>query len=122
MMTNEIYQTMAKIIEWIQNHFTDSQIDDYLAFRESFDFDNAWANADKAIEKIKTFDKNFIENEKTLRESVFKLALKNINNADLAAYLSDDAGLIYANLFFNANNEFVKNLYQKYQQEQFLAT
>lgn len=119
-MTNEIYQTMAKLIEFIQNHLTDSQIDEYLEFRESFDFDSAWVNADKAIEKIKTDDKNFIESEKSLREKVFKFSLKYIGNIDLAVYLSDDAGLIYANLFFNANNEFIKDLYQKYQHNQLL--
>lgn len=119
-MTNEVYQTMAKMIEFIQNNLTDSQIDEYLEFRESIDFDSAWVNADKAIENIKTFDSDFIENEKVLRENIFKFALKNTNNIDLASYLSDDAGLIYANLFFNANNEFAKNLYQQYQQNQLL--
>ncbi|QIW15402.1 hypothetical protein A4G20_03170 [Pasteurellaceae bacterium RH1A] len=113
---NEIFNHISQALEQLlQNEEWEDHIDTYLERREQADFDKSWASADKSLEAMKTQGiDDFNQSEQKLREQVFKRVAVLTKNYDLAAYLSDDAGLIYTNLVFEGNNPFVNQLYGAY--------
>ncbi|MDX2006974.1 MAG: hypothetical protein SFU83_17190 [Meiothermus sp.] len=74
----------------------------YLNQRDGEPFDTEWSRAFGELEAAKktlsSVRQKAIEDESgVLRETVFKAVLQAAKSPDLAAYLSDDAGLIYEN-------------------------
>lgn len=115
---NEILQHIISSIHNSLNNKSEYDIDDYLEYRDNSDFDRNWVNSDKHITSLKVESADFENREKSLREQTFKAVLHETDNYDLAGYISDDAGLIYANLFFQYNDLFANKIYASYQSNQ----
>ena len=112
---NEILQHIISFINNSLKNKSEYDIDNYLEYRDNSDFDRNWVNSDKNITSLKAESADFENREKSLREQTFKLVLYETNNYDLAGYISDNAGLIYANLFFKCNDLFANQIYASYQ-------
>lgn len=112
MVTDEILTAITQSVENLEFE----NIDDYLDFRDTHPFDTNWVTADEAVNGyIDKADLTFKAQDETLRESVFKSVAKLTQHYELAGYISDDAGLIFANQYFNVNNEFANQLFIHYQ-------
>lgn len=74
--------------------------DEYLNLRDNSDFDKDWTESYELVEdaklKLKRKDRVLLEKQaETLRESIFMYTIKGTGSSDLAAAISDDAGLIF---------------------------
>ena len=88
---------------------------DYLDYRDTSPFDKKWVKSYEYVNSMKPDnDENFANEEKSLREKVFKNVASMTGNYELAEYISDDAGLIYSDNYFNTNDDFIKELYSCY--------
>jgi hypothetical protein len=90
-------------------------IDSYLDCRDDFQFDQDWSLAYADVEKKKSeLPKKTINlingDSEAFREIVFKQVFKVTQSHDLAAYISDDAGLILENHLVGGNNQWVARL------------
>lgn len=123
---NEIKYHICNTIDvLIQTLSNDNTIDDYLNHRDSAEFDSKWVKAYQDMwswiyqnQDIGANHIDFKENESKLRETIFKMIVSKVQHYELAGYVSDDAGLIYANLLFGCDNLFINQLYQSYQSNQ----
>ncbi|MDO5106561.1 hypothetical protein [Capnocytophaga sp.] len=112
-MPHEIYTHIAQAIARFSGG-----IDAYLGCRETPDFDSRWVAAYERVYNSQRNDSEFISNEKSLRENVFKLVFSRTQNSDLAGYISDDAGLIYAGQYLQIADDFIYQLYKQYKNAQ----
>lgn len=105
-MRTETNKILDPIMQAVKN-FDFEKIDDYLDLRDTEPFDKAWVQANDII-KINIDKENidFQKQEVNLREVVFKRVAKFTQHDELAGYISDDAGLIFANQYFKVNNKF----------------
>lgn len=74
--------------------------DEYLDLRDNSDFDKDWVESYELVEdaksNLKKKDRVLLEKQaETLRESIFMYTIKETGSSDLAAAISDDAGLIF---------------------------
>jgi TnpA family transposase len=85
-----------------QDQLGEKEIINYLDYRDTSPFDEKWVKSYENVNSIKSNkDESFLNNEKNLREKVFKNVARITNNYELAEYISDDAGLIYSDYYFN---------------------
>lgn len=117
MCLDAIFTAIIQTIETNKAQFTASFINNYLDKRDTKNFDNEWRSAFEYFDNIAHKSNEFLSNENNLREQIFKKVAQLTQNHELAAYLSDDGGLIYANVYFDANHKFVDYLYQCYKSD-----
>ena len=88
----------------IMDHFkfdelSNETIESYLDLRDQQPFDSDWSAMQDNLEKLKDkqndklLDRMELINEKT-REKIFMKIIKSSGSSELAAYLSDDIGMI----------------------------
>lgn len=103
MLENKAQLIYSKLNTWMQIIFANikdvGNFDEYLNERDKKPFDQDWIEAFNKIESMKKLleedDKEKIEElNKMIRENAFKLSMR-FNDSELAAYVSDDFGLIY---------------------------
>lgn len=102
------------IINTVKNlNLQSDDINDYLDYRDSQDFDSHWIQAFNDLENH-DFPDEFIYQITEIREQVFKDIYKSTQSSELASYLSDDIELIMKSEFFNSQHAFVEKLAQDY--------
>ena len=111
-----IYNSIEKTFKVKEESLTEEFINEYLESRDSKDFDEKWIGAYEYIKDISSSNECFLVQENNLREKVFKIIVSISGSYELAEYISDDAGLIYANIFFGVKNDFVDNIYKCYKE------
>lgn len=94
-------------------------IDDYLDRRDREPFDGQWIRADAALqshkrrlapERVRAAQ----DESARLRQAVFVAAMQAAGHAELAAYLADDAALIYENDALDLCSDWVLALDRSY--------
>lgn len=119
-----IEKTVAACVERIDGDF---DIEAYLDLRDSDAFDQSWVDADAEVERrqnaLPDDRREALEQRCTeLRRSVFQIALKRTRHPDLAAAVSDDAGLIFEDSAADGpRNAWVGALYLDYQERRLPA-
>lgn len=90
--------------------------DEKLDARDSFEFDNAWSvSHEKVTSSCPPEDGSVRE----VREAAYKKVYRITENADLAACVSDDMGLIALAFKNKLDVEFINNLWKSYTQGEF---
>lgn len=115
MYLDSIFNSIINTTEKNKDQLTMDSIDNYLNLRDSKNFDEKWSLAYEYFNDINHKNKAFLSNEKELRERLFKKVAQLTQSYELAEYISDDGGLIYANLYFKSKNSFVEHIYQCYE-------
>ena len=112
---NEIIDSILEMLNKQQDQLGEKEIINYLDYRDTSPFDEKWVKSYENVNSIKSNkDESFLNNEKNLREKVFKNVARITNNYELAEYISDDAGLISSDYYFNTNDKFIKERYSYY--------
>lgn len=98
----------------------DKAIDAYLDQRDGEAFDDPWTRADAALQRHKQrLDAARVQQAQDqsarLRQAVFAAAMQAGGHAELAAYLSDDAALIYESQALHLYSDWVLALHRYYQ-------
>lgn len=118
MSTENIYNAIEQTFKMNKMLLTEDFIHEYLNSRDFKDFDGKWADAYEHVKNISLnahlSNKEFLVQDSDLRKRVFKNVVSISGGYELAEYVSDDAGLIYANLFFNVSNSFIDYVYHCY--------
>ncbi|WP_394541253.1 hypothetical protein PRJ39_12765 [Lysobacter enzymogenes] len=94
-------------------------VDDYLDQRDRAPFDQQWTRADAALQSHKRrLDPQRVQRAQAesaqLRQAVFVAAMQAGGHAELAAYLADDAALIYESQALNLCSDWVDALHRRY--------
>ncbi len=90
-----------------------------LDSRDEPEFDGAWVRADEVVEKAK---KSFAGAEALeaaatkLRQAVFMRCIRKLGSSDLAAYVSDDAGLLFDAMAMELSNKWIAGLLAAYRE------
>jgi hypothetical protein len=98
---------------------TEYDLDTYLDSRDEPEFDGAWVRADEAVEAVKKSfaDAGTLEAAATkLRQAVFMHCIRALGHPDLAAYVSDDAGLLFDAKAMEVDNEWIAGLLASYRE------
>lgn len=98
----------------------DKAIDAYLDQRDREPFDGQWTRADAALQSHKRgADPQRVQlaqaESAQLRQAVFVAAMQASGHAELAAYLADDAALIYESRFLQLRSDWIDALHRSYQ-------
>ena len=103
--------------EFLKNVFAQHvDWDAALDARDAPDFDTAWTSIYEEISAACPSESSIVRD---IRESAFKKAYAITKSADLAAYVSDDMGLIALAADNQLNIEFVDELWKTYAQGSF---
>ncbi|MEI2430008.1 hypothetical protein RDV84_18985 [Lysobacter yananisis] len=94
-------------------------IDDYLDRRDREPFDGQWTRADAALRSHKRrLDPQRVQRAQAesaqLRQAAFVAAMQAAGHAELAAYLADDAALIYESEVLGLCSDWVRALHRSY--------
>jgi|GEM_PF-1361809 len=97
----------------------DKAIDAYLDQRDREPFDGQWARADAALQSHKRgADPQRVQRAQAesaqLRQAVFVAAMQASGHAELAAYLADDAALIYESRVLQLHSDWIETLHRSY--------
>ena len=115
MYVDYIFNFIIQAIEKNKDHLTTDYIDNYLELRDSGNFDEKWSSTYDYFNSTNNKTEEFSFDEKKLRERIFKKTVQLTQNYELAEYISDDGGLIYANLNFKSENSFVNYILECYE-------
>lgn len=110
------YFCRVNLIEIIKK-LSQEDYDDILENRDSDDFSKKWMEVyDQAsmIFKNNSIDPGYAQIIKRLRERTFKAIFEHTQSSDMAAYLSDDIGLLLEAIVCNYNNSWLNGLWKKY--------
>ena len=103
--------------EFLENVFAQHvDWDAALDARDAPDFDTAWTSSYEEISAVCPPESSIVRD---IRESAFNKAYAITKSADLAAYVSDDMGLIALAADNQLNIEFVDALWKTYTQGRF---
>jgi len=103
--------------EFLENVFAQHvDWDAALDARDALDFDTAWTSSYEEISAACPPESSIVRD---IRESAFKKVYAITKSADLAAYVSDDMGLIALAADNQLNIEFVDALWKTYTQGRF---
>lgn len=112
---------LAHLSDWAERIADDGgkAIDDYLDQRDREPFDGQWIRADAALQSHKQrLDAQRVQRAQAesaqLRQAVFVAAMQASGHAELAAYLADDAALIYENRALSLCSDWVEALHRRY--------
>lgn len=114
MNIENIYNLIEQTFKVNEALLTDEFINEYLDLRDSKSFDEKWINAYEYMKDISSSNEDFLVQDDNLRERVFKIVVSISRSYELAEYISDDAGLIYASIFFGVKNDFINHIYNCY--------
>lgn len=92
--------------------------DEKLDARDSSDFDHAWSVSHEKVTSSCPPEDGPV---KDVREAAYKKVYQITKHADLAAYVSDDMGLIALAFKNRLDVEFINNLWKSYTQGEFPA-
>lgn len=112
---------LALLSQWADRIADDGgkAIDDYLDQRDRDPFDGQWTRADAALQSHKRrLDAQRVQRAQAesaqLRQAVFVAAMQASGHAELAAYLADDAALIYESHTLGLCSDWVEALHRRY--------
>lgn len=113
---------LATLRDWAERVADGSgkAVDDYLDQRDREPFDGEWIRADAALQRHKqrlTLQRvrDAQAESARLRQAVFAAAMQASGHAELAAYLADDAALIYESETLHLCSDWVQALHRRYQ-------
>lgn len=98
------------------DRFDIDYLNELLDSRDSASFDTEWCRINREIEALKNPQSYTDEDEETqvkIREKAFMIIQQNTKN-ELAAYVSDDFGLIYDSLILNYKDEWLDKVIAVY--------
>ncbi|MDN2710361.1 MULTISPECIES: hypothetical protein [unclassified Janthinobacterium] len=90
--------------------------DEKLDARDSFEFDKAWSVSHETVTSSCPPEDGSV---REVREAAYKKVYRITENADLAACVSDDMGLIALAFKNKLDVEFINNLWKSYTQGEF---
>lgn len=114
MKTTEIKNIIQNELSLILGRLSDETIDNILVERDDNFFSEQWMQAYNEVEKQKKQQGVPSTYNEDIRKIVFNMVLEITNNDDLAAYISDDFGLIWDAEKVDINNNWINVLWQSY--------
>lgn len=114
MKTTEIKNIIQNELPLILGRLSDETIDNILVERDGNFFSEQWMQAYNEVEKQKKQQGVPSTYNEDIRKIVFNMVLEITNNDDLAAYISDDFGLIWDAEKVDINNNWINVLWQSY--------
>lgn len=114
MKTTEIKNIIQNELPLILGRLSDETIDNILVERDDNFFSEQWMQAYNEVEKQKKQQGVPSTYNEDIRKIVFNMVLEITNNDDLAAYISDDFGLIWDAEKVDINNNWINILWQSY--------
>jgi hypothetical protein len=114
MKTTEIKNIIQNELPLILGRLSDETIDNILVERDDNFFSEQWMQAYNEVEKQKKQQGVPSTYNEDIRKIVFNMVLEITNNDDLAAYISDDFGLIWDAEKVDINNNWINVLWQSY--------
>lgn len=114
MKTTEIKNIIQNELPLILGRLSDETIDNILVERDDNFFSEQWMQAYNEVEKQKKQQGVPSTYNEDIRKIVFNMVLEITNNDDLAAYISDDFGLIGDAEKVDINNNWINVLWQSY--------
>ena len=94
MNAENIYKLIEQTFTVNKALLTEGFINEYLDSRDSKNFDEKWIDAYEHMKVLSSSNKEFLVQDNTLREKIFKIVVSISSSYELAEYVSDDAGLI----------------------------
>jgi hypothetical protein len=97
---------------------------EYLDMRDKPEFDGAWVEADAVVEAAKASFALAAELEPVntnLRKAVYMRCIHTFGSSDLAADVSDDAGLVFDAMAMEVENEWIGRMMESYRRGRFPA-
>ncbi|QIC08312.1 hypothetical protein GOP56_05120 [Brevibacillus sp. 7WMA2] len=98
----------------------EASIENLLDKRDDPVFAKEWM---RVYTELSTLKKNeslsslYVSTDEELRKNIFLQVLKISSQEDLAAYISDDFGLIFDSVMFTYSDEWLNGLYNEYQEK-----
>lgn len=114
MRTTELKKVIEIDLPIILGKLSDENIDNILNERDNNFFSEQWMQAYHEVEKQKKQQGVPANYGEEIRKNAFNIVLKITDNDDLAAYISDDLGLILDTEKVNVNNSWINALWQAY--------
>ncbi|MBV8040784.1 hypothetical protein QVO10_11890 [Bacteroides gallinaceum] len=114
MKTEELKNFIEIELPIILGSLSDETIDDILDERDDDFFSEQWMQAYNEVEKQKKQQGIPATYSEEIRKNAFNTVLKITNSDDLAAYISDDFGLIVDADKVDINNSWINALWQSY--------
>ena len=114
MKTTEIKNIIQNELPLILGRLSDETIDNILVERDDNFFSEQWMQAYNEVEKQKKQQGVPSTYNEDIRKIIFNMVLEITNNDDLAAYISDDFGLIWDAEKVDINNNWINVLWQSY--------
>jgi len=116
MIADELFQRIGRI------DFTQIDLDKALDNRDLPEFDDEWVRVFEELETIKKEEGFSEENKKisdNIREKVYLKVYGMTQDDDIAAYISDDFGLICDSELLNYKDELLEKFIKCYHNSQF---
>lgn len=110
------YFCRVNLIEIIKK-LSQEDYDNILENRDSDEFSKKWMEVYDQVSMIfknNSIDPGYAQIIKRLRERTFKAIFEHTQSSDMAAYLSDDIGLLLEAIVCNYNNSWLNGLWKKY--------
>jgi hypothetical protein len=114
-------EALARLIDVIKSGrlvdalpIDDGDVDRWLELRDDATFSRQWMSVDRDLETRKKQVKYDEEPVTKLRELVFEQVFARWRPSDLAAYISDDFGLVGDALLLNVDNSWLNGLFAMY--------
>lgn len=95
-------------------NYENLNLDEVLTGRDNKTFDSEWIRVFDEIKELKNSVK--ITDNTHIRESAYLIVYENSNSDDLAAYVSDDFGLIFDSIILNYRDEWFDKLIRCYEE------
>lgn len=114
MKTIEIKTIIQNELPLILGRLSEETINNILDERDDNFFSEQWMQAYNEVEKQKKQQGVPATYSEDIRKKAFNIVLQITDNDDLAAYISDDLGLILDAEKVNVNNSWINALWQSY--------
>ena len=95
-------------------NYENINLDELLVGREDMLFDSEWIRVYDEIKELK--NRTTITDNMKIREKVFLIVYEKLLSDDLAAYVSDDFGLIFDSIILNYKDEWLDKFIKCYEQ------
>ncbi len=116
MIIDILFEQLGKI------NFEQMDYDEVLDQRDFSDFDSEWCRVEEQLKAMRQ-EKEFTEEDNEIlddiREKVFLEIYNRTNHDDMAAYISDDFGLICESELLDYKDDWLNKLIECYQHAQF---
>ena len=114
MKTTEIKNIIQNELPLILGRLSEETINNILDERDDNFFSEQWMQAYNEVEKQNKQQGVPATYSEDIRKKAFNIVLQITDNDDLAAYISDDLGLILDAEKVNVNNSWINALWQSY--------